>query len=156
MDKLLADFAEAYDELQRVREGFTLHKERWYAWNYWAQHAQKQFSFSRWMAENDLEFEDVAGSKTNYPNVDIVRNREEGYRYYSAWRGARKAIEDAETIFDQLFETVCLKRDPQGQLVYTNDELGAAIGRDGEALRKLAAKRSWYQPRGRKGKHKCY
>jgi hypothetical protein len=153
MDKLLADFAEAYDDLQRVREGFTLHKERWYAWNYWAQHHGK-FSLKEWMNENDLEFSDIQ-AKTNYPEADIVRNREEGYRYYSAWRGAQQAKTDAETTFDRLFEMLWLKRDTQGQLVYSNEELGSVIGKDGDGVRKFAAKRSWYQPRGRKGKHKC-
>lgn len=147
MDSKLVAFALAHTELQYVREGFTLYKERWYSWNYWAQHAQKEFSFSRWMAENNLEFEDVAGTKTNYPNIDIVRNREEGYKYYSAWRGAQKAVEDSEKKFDTIFEEIFTK--------YSNEELGKQISKTGEQLQKFAAKKSWYKPRSkRKGTNK--
>ena len=89
MNTELAQFSLAYTELHYVREGFTLIKERWYAWNYWAQH-HGDFSLISWLAENSLEFSDIQ-AKTNYPNADIIRNREEGYKYYSAWRGAKKA-----------------------------------------------------------------
>lgn len=143
MDNKLVDFALAYTELHEARNGFTPFKEQWYTWNYWAQHTQKEFSFGRWMAEHNLEFEDVSGSKTNYPNVNIIRSKEEGYRYYSAWRGAQKAVEDAEQKFDLLFKEAFSE--------YSKKELGATIGKSAEELRKFAAKKSWYQPRKTKG-----
>ena len=140
MNTELAQFSLAYTELHYVREGFTLHKERWYAWNYWAQH-HGDFSLISWLVENNLEFSDIQ-AKTNYPNADIIRNREEGYKYYSAWRGAKKAVEDAEKRFDVLFEELYTK--------YSNEELGKQIGKSGEQLRKFASKKSWYKPRKKK------
>lgn len=140
MNTELAQFSLAYTELHYVREGFTLHKERWYAWNYWAQH-HGDFSLISWLVENNLEFSDIQ-AKTNYPNADIIRNREEGYKYYSAWRGAKKAVEDAEKRFDVLFEELYTK--------YSNEELGKQIGKTAEQLRKFASKKSWYKPRKKK------
>ncbi len=145
MNTELAQFSLAYTELHYVREGFTLIKERWYAWNYWAQH-HGDFSLISWLVENNLEFSDIQ-AKTNYPNADIIRNREEGYKYYSAWRGAKKAVEDAEKRFDVLFEELYTK--------YSNEELGKQISKTAEQLRKFAAKKSWYKPRSkRKGTNK--
>jgi len=140
MNTELAQFSLAYTELHYVREGFTLIKERWYAWNYWAQH-HGDFSLISWLVENNLEFSDIQ-AKTNYPNADIIRNREEGYKYYSAWRGAKKAVEDAEKRFDVLFEELYTK--------YSNEELGKQISKTAEQLRKFAAKKSWYKPRNKK------
>lgn len=140
MNTELAQFSLAYTELHYVREGFTLIKERWYAWNYWAQH-HGDFSLISWLVENSLEFSDIQ-AKTNYPNADIIRNREEGYKYYSAWRGAKKAVEDAEKRFDVLFEELYTK--------YSNEELGKQISKTAEQLRKFAAKKSWYKPRNKK------
>ena len=140
MNTELAQFSLAYTELHYVREGFTLYKERWYAWNYWAQH-HGNFSLITWLIENKLDFKDIQ-AKTNYPNADIIRNREEGYKYYSAWRGAKKAVEDAEKRFDVLFEELYTK--------YSNEELGKQIGKTAEQLRKFASKKSWYKPRKKK------
>ena len=140
MNTELAQFSLAYTELHYVREGFTLYKERWYAWNYWAQH-HGNFSLITWLIENKLDFKDIQ-AKTNYPNADIIRNREEGYKYYSAWRGAKKAVEDAEKRFDLLFEELYTK--------YSNEELGKQIGKTAEQLRKFASKKSWYKPRKKK------
>lgn len=140
MNTELAQFSLAYTELHYVREGFTLIKERWYAWNYWAQH-HGDFSLISWLVENSLEFSDIQ-AKTNYPNADIIRNREEGYKYYSAWRGAKKAVEDAEKRFDLLFEELYPK--------YPNEELGKQISKTAEQLRKFASKKPWYKPRNKK------
>lgn len=150
MDEQLIDFALVFTEMHYVREGFTSYKQNWYAWNYWAQHQQKEFSFSRWMAENNVEFEDVSGSKTNYPKVKILRNKEEGYRYYSAWRGAQKAKTDAEKKFDEIFENLWEATTPSGKPKYSNEQLGVAIGKTGEELRRYATKRVWYLPRTRR------
>lgn len=148
MDEQLSDFALAYKAMCEVREGFTIHKERWYAWNYWAQHHAK-FSLKEWLNENNLEFEDIQ-AKTNYPEADILRDREEGYRYYSAWRGAQQAKIDTETKFDKLFEELWEAGTLSGFPKYSNEELGKAIGKTGEELRRYATKRAWYLPRARR------
>jgi hypothetical protein len=146
----LSSFAEAYNDVQVARQGFPLHKEPWYSWNYWAQHTQKEFSFGRWMAENNLDYEDVAGSKTQYPEAEVVYDRTYGFRYYSAWRGAQKAKQVVEEIFDNIFRELWSAQEDE-QFIYSNSELGAAIGMTSEQLRKFAAKRSWYFPRKTKG-----
>jgi len=153
MDNQLEEFKKAYEHLQDVRKGFTLFKDNWYAWNYWAQH-RAQFSFSDWMDENKLNFDKVSGSKQNYPGVQILRTREEGYRYYSAWVGGQQAMSDAEEEFDELFETLWQSQDSQSNPTFSSGQLGKAIGRSGEELRKFASKKSWYTPRKRKGNQK--
>lgn len=149
MDNPLTYLGRLHDSLQGTRNGFTIVKQRWYTWNYWAQH-HSLFSFDNWMDENGLKFRDIK-AKANYPDADVVYNREEGYRYYSAWRGAQAALDAAEEEFDEQFRRLWEERLPDGQPVYSNEELGKAIGKDGEALRKFAAKRSWYYPRKTKG-----
>lgn len=146
-NNLLADLTRAQADLQDARAGFTPYKERWYSWNYWAQHRQKLFSFSSWMAECNVEFEDVAGSKAHYPEADVIYSRGEGYNYYSAWRGAQQAVDDAEKKFDLIFRTMWNARTPSGQPTYSPKELSEALGKDTEQFRKFAAKRSWYKPR---------
>lgn len=146
----LSSFAEAYKDVQAARQGFPLHKEPWYSWNYWAQHTQKEFSFGRWMAENNLDYDDVAGSKTQYPEAEVTYHRDYGFRYYSAWRGAQTAKQVVEKIFDDIFKELWSAQEDE-QFIYSNSELGEAIGMTGEELRKFAAKRSWYFPRGKKG-----
>lgn len=149
MGNELTDFARAHAELQTVRLGFTLIKERWYSWNYWAQH-QAPFSFDDWLDENNLRSGNVK-AKTHYPSADITRDREEGYRYYSAWRGAQFALNEAEKAFDSAFKAAWEARTPDGQPAYSNEQLGRVIGKDKEQLRKFASKKSWYQPRTKKG-----
>lgn len=145
MANRLADFAEAHLQLKSARAGFTPYKETWYAWNYWAQH-NAQFSFSSWMAENNLEFEDVQ-AKARIPEAEVNYDREEGYRYYSAWRGANEAVAAAEQKFEKLFEEVMTSKE------YTPEQIGAAIGKTRDQLLKFAAKKSWYKP-SRKRKEK--
>lgn len=145
MGNKLTDFARAHSDLQTVRLGFTLIKERWYSWNYWAQH-HSLFSFDSWMRENNVKFRDIK-AKHHYPGADVVYEREEGYRYYSAWRGAQFALDQAEETFDLAFQKVWEARNPDGQHTYSNEQIGKAIGKDGEALRKFASKRTWYTPR---------
>lgn len=147
----LEDFTRAYDGVQHARQGFTPIKECWYSWNYWAQHGQKQFSFGAWMRENKLEYEDVVGTKTFYPNAKVTYDRTCGFNYYNAWRGAQKALDDVEQKFDQIFNELYSALTKTFQRAYSNKELGEAIGMSGEQLRKFAAKRSWYFPHKTKG-----
>lgn len=152
MSNTLQDFTRSHNDLQQARQGFTPIKERWYSWNYWAQHTQKDFSYGRWMAENNLQFEDVAGSKTHYPEAEVIYDRTEGFRYYSAWRGGQEAVKVVEKIFDDKFRELWSARfEDSGDFIYSNSELGAAIGMTAEELRKFASKRSWYFPRKTKG-----
>lgn len=149
MDNNIDDFKRAWIDLKGTRSGFTFIKECWYAWNYWAQH-HAQFSFKDWMVENNLEFADIQ-AKAHYPGANIRYSRDEGYKYYSAWRGAQHALDDAEKKFDQIFRNVWEARTQGGHLpAYTPKELADAIGKDTEQFRKFAAKRSWYYPRNTK------
>lgn len=143
----LTPLSRAYNDLQQARKDFTPIKERWYTWNYWAQHQQTQFVYGIWMREHDLYYEDVAGSKTNYPKRNILLSRDEGYRYYSAWRGGQKAVDDLEQLFDRLFRDAW-ETTRDGKYAYTNTMLGAAVSMTADQLRKFASKRSWYYPRG--------
>lgn len=151
MNNTLEDFKRSYYDVLKARQQFTPIKEQWYSWNYWAQHNQKDFSFGRWMLENNLDFDEVAGSKTHYPEANVIYDREEGYRYYSAWRGGQKAVDDAEETFDLIFKELWEEKTLSNQYVYDNETLGKAIGKSAEELRKFAAKRSWYFPRKTKG-----
>jgi len=141
----LADFAQAHAQLQKARHGFTPIKERWYSWNYWAQ-IHSLFSYDEWMGEHKVKFHQIK-AKHYYPEADVVYTREEGYRYYSAWRGAQYALDEAEETFDLTFQAMWEARTPRGQPAYSNEVLGKAIGKDGEQLRKFASKRTWYTPR---------
>lgn len=150
MNNTLEDFKRSYYDVPEVRQQFTPIKEQWYSWNYWAQHNQKDFSFGEWMKENNIDYDDVAGTKTYYPDADVLYDRTTGYNYYSAWRGAQQGKEAVEKIFDEIFEELWSAQQ-DGQFIYSNSELGEAIGMSGEELRKFASKRSWYFPRGKKG-----
>lgn len=145
MVNLLATFKRTHSDLQTVRLGFTLIKERWYSWNYWAQ-IHSLFSYDGWMRENKLKFHQVK-AKARYPDADVIYDRETGYEYYEAWRGAQFALDQAEETFDLAFQKVWEARNPDGQHTYSNEQIGKAIGKDGEALRKFASKRTWYTPR---------
>lgn len=151
MDNNLQAFARAEAELQGAINGFTLIKQRWYSWNYWAQHRQKAFAYSTWMSENNLKFEQVSGTKQHYPEADVVYLKDEGYRYYSAWIGAQYARAAAYKKFDEIFKQLWEARDDNGEPLYSNEELGSAIGKTAEELRKFATKRSWHKPRKTKG-----
>lgn len=150
MDNKLSLFARSYNNVQEAHRSFTPIKERWYSWNYWAQHTQKEFSFGQWMIENELDYDLVAGSKTHYPNAKVIYDRTEGFNYYSAWRGAQQGKQTVEKIFDDIFRELWEARN-EGQFSYSNSALGAAIGMTSEQLRKFATKRSWYFPRKTKG-----
>lgn len=151
MSNTLEELARSYSELQRVRREFTPIKERWYSWNYWAQHGQKLFSFGQWMTDNELEYDIVVGSKRRYERTDVIYDREEGYRYYSAWRGASEAIAEAEDSFNAIFRWCWYAKAKDDTPIYSLEQLSAAMSKSAEELRKFAAKRSWYFPRGKKG-----
>lgn len=140
-------FKRVHNKVQAAREEFTPIKERWYSWNYWAQHRQKTFSYGEWMKQNNV-FE--PNTKTHYPKADARYDREEGYNYYQAWRGARAALDDIENKYDGIFRSLWEAKTPEGEPYYTNDQLGKPLGMTGEQLRKLATKRSWHTPRNNK------
>jgi len=153
MDNNLANFASSYTHLQGVRAAFTPIKERWYSWNYWAQH-HSLFSFDDWMDDCGLKFRQIK-AKGPYPEADVVYDKEYGYRYYSEWRGAQVALDDAEEEFDENFQVLWSSKNSNGEYVYSNEKIGEVIGKTGEQLRKFAAKKSWYKPRSkRKGTNK--
>lgn len=145
MANKLAAFTRAHADLQHVRQGFTPIMKCWYTWNYWAQ-IHSLFSYDEWMKENNLKFHQVK-ARARYLDADVIYARDEGYRYYEAWRGAQYALDAAEETFDTIFQQVWEACNPDGQPTYSNEQIGRAIGKDAEQLRKFASKRTWYTPR---------
>lgn len=143
----LANLTKAYNQLKQLRADFTPMKERWYSWNYWAQHQQKQFSFDLWMEENDLKHKDIYGCKFFYPDCGAIYDRTQGYLYYEAWRGGQIAIENAELIYNHFLQMCWEEQTLEGDYKYLREQIGEAIGRNKDQLRKYISKKSWYKPR---------
>lgn len=130
--------------LEDAREKFTPIKERWYAWNYWAQ--KQQDKYVDWAYENrkSVKFALILG--TTYPYKCNVRlDWEEGHRYYSAWVGGNKAIDDLEKEFDDQLQ-VCERLRNQGEI--TRKDIADALKRNVGAVNKLINTKKWKTPGG--------
>lgn len=143
----LEKLKEVYKKREKIKKDFTPIKERWYSWNYWAQHKQKQFSYDSWMEENNLKYKDVSGCKFFYPNCDARDDQTEGYLYYEAWRGGQFAIDNIQLLFEHLLQMCWEEIDLEGNPKYSKQEIGHAIGKSSEQFRKYISKKSWYKPR---------
>lgn len=130
------------NRLEAARDGFTLHKERWYSWNYWAKQHREQYA--TWFdSHKDVQLIDILAF---WPyECDVKFDWNEGHRYVSAWKGANKAIADLEKEFDKQLE-LCEQLRMQGE--YTRADIAEALGRKIGATNKLINTRKWKSSEG--------
>jgi len=136
--------SEIDSKLFSARTDFTPTKERWYAWNYWAQSQKSRYA--EWLGKHRKSVEIEKALGTAYPyKCDVRLDWEEGHRYYSAWIGGNKAIEDLEKHFDVQLR-ICERSRMEGR--FTRQDIADALGRNVGAVNKLINTKKWKTPGG--------
>lgn len=134
--------AELWANVKQARQKFTIIKQQWYTWNYWA---KKQSWYGSWMQEHHLGYSQIIAC---YPyKLDMRYDREDGWRYYQAWRGGQQANKDLSRAFHRQLEICELKTDTNGKRAYSRLQIAEALDSNEIAVGRLVSQQPWFTPR---------